>query len=91
MICSSCNFLSQQKLHLTLELNAQMQKELDEKEEKIRILEAKNETLRQTAEEKTDEIETLKHKVSMLEQEVWLHFFSKWNCVLYVLQYTVIK
>lgn len=57
---------------MTLELNAQMQKDLSDKEEKIRILEAKNETLRQTADAKTDEIETLKQKISMLEQEVCL-------------------
>lgn len=49
-----------------------MQKDLSDKEEKIRILEAKNETLRQTADSKTDEIETLKQKISMLEQEVCL-------------------
>ena len=55
---------------MTLELNAQMQKELDEKEEKIRILEAKNETLSRTADAKADEIENLKEKISMLEQEV---------------------
>ena len=47
-----------------------MQKDLNDKEEKIRILEAKNETLRQTADTKTDEIENLKQKVLMLEQEV---------------------
>lgn len=47
-----------------------MQKELDEKEEKIRILEAKNETLSRTADAKADEIENLKEKISMLEQEV---------------------
>lgn len=69
----SCLFLyHQQKLHVTLELNAQMQKELEDKEEKIRVLEAKNETLKQAAETKTDEIENLKHKVMMLEQEVRL-------------------
>ena len=62
----------QKKLHVTLELNAQMQKELEEKEEKIRILEAKNETLSRTADTKTDEIENLKQKISMLEQEVCL-------------------
>ena len=61
----------QQKLHVTLELNAQMQKDLNDKEEKIRILEAKNETLRQSADTKTDEIENLKQKISMLEQEVY--------------------
>ena len=63
----------QQKLHVTLELNAQMQKDLSEKEEKIRILEAKNETLRQTADAKTDEIENLKQKIMMLEQQVALY------------------
>lgn len=47
-----------------------MQKELEQKDEKIRILEAKNETLRQTTDAKTDEIENLKQKISMLEQEV---------------------
>ena len=57
---------------MTLELNAQMQKELDEKEEKIRILEAKNETLSRTTDAKTDEIENLKEKISVLEQEVCL-------------------
>ena len=55
-----------------MELNAQMQKELEEKEEKIRILEAKNETLSRTADTKTDEIENLKQKISMPEQEVCL-------------------
>lgn len=49
-----------------------MQKDLSEKEERIRILEAKNETLRQTADTKTDEIENLKQKIMMLEQEVVL-------------------
>ena len=68
VLCCLC--VNQQKLHVTLELNAQMQKELDEKEEKIRILEAKNETLSRTADAKADEIENLKEKISMLEQEV---------------------
>ena len=57
-----------------------MQKDLNEKEEKIRILEAKNETYRQAADTKTDEIENLKQKVMMLEQEVCiLKLFI--NCV----------
>ena len=47
-----------------------MQKELEHKEEKIRILEAKNETLKQTAEAKTNEVEELKQKLAMLETEV---------------------
>lgn len=47
-----------------------MQRELNEKDEKIRILEAKNETLRQMADAKADELEAIKQKVSMLEQEV---------------------
>ena len=54
-----------------------MQKELEQKEEKIRILEAKNETLRQTTDTKTEEIEDLKQKVSMLEQEVFFNFANR--------------
>ena len=57
-----------------------MQKDLNEKEEKIRILEAKNETLRQTADTKTDEIENLKQKVMMLEQEVCILVLLKNLC-----------
>jgi len=47
-----------------------MQRELEQKQEKIRILEAKNETLKQTAEAKTNEVEELKQKLVMLETEV---------------------
>ena len=47
-----------------------MQRELVEKDEKIRILEAKNETLRQTVDAKTSEVENFKQRVVMLEQEV---------------------
>jgi len=47
-----------------------MQKELEQKEEKIRILEAKNETLKQAAESKTNEVEELKQKLAILETEV---------------------
>lgn len=53
-----------------MELNALMQKELGEKDETIRILEAKNIALRQTLDAKVDELEVLKQKVSMLEQKV---------------------
>lgn len=51
-------------------MNAQMQQDLEKKDETIRVLEAKNETLRQTLDTKTDEIENFKQKISMLEQEV---------------------
>jgi len=51
-------------------MNAQMQRELSDKDEKIRILEAKNETLRRTVDTKTDEVESLKQTVVMLEQQV---------------------
>lgn len=63
-------FVQQKKLHDTLEINAQMQRELEQKEEKIRILEAKNVTMKQTAEAKTNEVEELKQKLAMLETEV---------------------
>jgi len=47
-----------------------MKKDLDAKNEKIRILEAENETLLQTIDVKIDEAEILKQTVTMLEQEV---------------------
>lgn len=59
-----------QKLHVTMELNAQMQNELDEKDAKLRILEDKNTTLQQTVDAKVDELEVLKQKASILEQEL---------------------
>ena len=62
--------MSQQKLHITMELNTQMQIELDERDERIRILENKNAALRQTVDTKVEESEVLKQKVSLLEQEV---------------------
>ena len=54
-----------------------MQRELEQKEEKIRILEAKNETLKQMAEAKTNEVEGLKQKLAMLETEV-----KQFRCVI---------
>lgn len=59
-----------QKLHVTMELNTLMQKEMSEKDETIRILENKNEALRQTLDARVDELEILKQKVSMLEEEL---------------------
>ena len=56
-----------------MELNAQIQRELNDKDEKIRIMETKNETLRQIVEAKVDELELLKQRVAVLEQEVQLH------------------
>lgn len=53
-----------------MELNTLMQKEIGEKDETIRILETKNEALRQTLDARVDELEVLKQKVSMLEEEV---------------------
>lgn len=53
-----------------MELNAQIQKELDAKDEIIRILEDKNAALTQTVDMRVDEIEILKQKMLMLEQEV---------------------
>ena len=53
-----------------MELNTLMQKEMGEKDETIRILETKNEALRQTLDARVDELEVLKQKVSMLEEEV---------------------
>lgn len=47
-----------------------MQRELDEKDEKIRMLEAEHVMLTQTVDGKVDELEGLKQKLSMLEQEV---------------------
>ena len=70
----------QQKLHVTMELNAQIQKELDEKDAKIRILEDKNAALRQTVDAKVDELEVLKQKASLLEQEV-CGIINTINCV----------
>ena len=64
------SFCHQQKLHVTMELNTLMQKEMGEKDETIRILETKNEALRQTLDARVDELEVLKQKVSMLEEEV---------------------
>lgn len=55
-------------------MNAQMQRELGEKDEKIRILEAKNETLRQTVDAKINEVESFKQRVVMLEQQVLMWF-----------------
>ena len=53
-----------------MELNTLMQKEMSEKDETIRILENKNEALRQTLDARVDELEVLKQKVTMLEEEV---------------------
>ena len=60
----------QQKINVTMELNVQIQKELDEKDETIRMLEDKNTVLKRTIDAKVDELETLKQQVSLLEQEV---------------------
>ena len=78
MLCAQLIFLFivllplcyQQKLEVTMELNAQIQRELDEKDEKIRIMEAKNETLRQIVGAKADELELLKQREAALQQEV---------------------
>ena len=53
-----------------MELNTQIQKELNEKDAKIRILQDKNTALQQTVDAKVDELEILKQKASILEQEV---------------------
>lgn len=60
----------QQRLHATLEQHAQMQKELTVKDERIKLLESKNGKLIQIIDEKTIELEALKQKASLLEQEV---------------------
>ena len=53
-----------------MEINVLMQKELDEKDETIRMLEDKNRALKRTIDAKVDELETLKQQASLLEQEV---------------------
>lgn len=59
-----------QKIHVTMELNAQMEKELGAKDEAIRLLETKNTVLTKALDAKVDELEVLKQKLSLLEEEL---------------------